>query len=202
MSHGRIPGGDSTSRVTPPGTNYDWACLNVSTAAPSGGSVTLAPSPVALGQQMTATTSGWTNATYFDYSWQRNGSATCRRAGRTARTTPTARARRLIQTPRRLRSTPACCYQVRVNARNAFASSGVDPVSNQVVMNLPPAPTGGSVSLSPTGTANAGQVLTGSTVNGDSNNNPTSYTFEFQRGPSGTACGSVDRAHGRTWTTT
>ena len=191
VRHNDIPGGNSDWTVTPPGNDFDWACLNVSTASPSGGSVVLAPDPVLVGAVMTATTSGWTNATYYEYSWRRNISATC--ASGTYGTYDTDGTSSLTETDTQSdQSDAGRCYEVRVNARNAFGSSGTDPLSNRIVMNLPPLASGGSVDLSPTGNQNVGQVLTG-TANGWTG--AAEYTFIFRRS-SNADCGTPG-----TWTT-
>jgi Flp pilus assembly pilin Flp len=174
---------------------------------PANGAVTLAPTPGPhqLGTTLTATQTWSNNPEQFDFMWQRTGqsgswAADCSNASgwSTYSTTSNSSSNVNTRTPTSAGDANRC-YRVVAHASNPAGQSALpDPISNAVRMDLPPAPSGGNVSLAPTGPNPLGTQLVATT--GGWANNPTSYTFTWQRTGQSTTWAS-DCSNGSGWNT-
>jgi len=165
---------------TPGGASFGAACQVTPTM-----SVTLAPSgQVTLGTTLTATASGYPSATNYTWRWYRNNSTNCASGTYTLWDTNNTGGNTNTDTPGA--GDGNRCYQVTVVAGGIGGTTPESSPSNQVLVNTPAAPTGGTISLAP-GTGTIPETLTATT--GSWNNNPTSYTYRWYRNNS-TNCGT------------
>jgi pilus assembly protein Flp/PilA len=170
------------------GGNYISACVHV--LVPAGGTASLAPTPgpVTLGTQLTTTTSGWLgNPTSYEYRWQHNSSTDCASGPYTNWETNNTASSSNHETPNSL-SEGNRCYRVLVTASN-YGGDSVPAQTDPVFVQNPPAPSGGSVTITEGATATLNTTLHATTT--WTSGNPTSYTFLWQQGSAGAPCASA-----------
>ena len=164
------------------------ACVIV--PVPTGGTASLAPAgPVTLGTQLTASTTGWSGSPdSYEYRWQRNNNTDCSVGPYTTWDTNNSASASNSNTPNNL-SDGDRCYQVVVTASNYGGDSTPAAPTSPVLVNNPPRPSGGSVSITEGATVPLNTTIHATTA--WTLGNPTSYAFAWQQGTAGAPCASA-----------
>ena len=169
--------------------------VTVTTPVPTGGSVTISPSGTQLaGTTLTVSTSGWSNSptSYNVRLYASTSNPPVPGAIGTVLKASTSSSSLTYTITTSDATAPAYYFKAFAIATNAGGDS-TEVESNVVLSALPSAPSGGSVTLSPSGTQYAGTTLTASTSGWSGS--PTSYSLRLYAStsnpPSAGGIGSV-----------
>jgi len=169
--------------------------VTVTTPVPTGGSVTISPSGTQLaGTTLTVSTSGWSNSptSYNVRLYASTSNPPVPGAIGTVLKASTSSSSLTYTITTSDATAPAYYFKAFAIATNGGGDS-TEVESNVVLSALPSAPTGGSVTLSPSGTQYAGTTLTASTSGWSGS--PTSYSLRLYAStsnpPSAGGIGSV-----------